>query len=98
MILWGRQQMMTTADMRDDEDGGRREAGDNIRHIGREIVNGVPLGGTETAAPIAPSPSPAEERPTKNRPAHNIGCGIKRTEKACRLNYRTQDCSSGSRQ
>ena len=25
--LWGRQRMMTTADIRDDEDGGRRYAG-----------------------------------------------------------------------
>ena len=33
---------------------------DKIRHIGKEIVDGVPLGGTETATLIAPSPSTAE--------------------------------------
>ena len=71
---------------------------DKIGNIGREIVDGVPLGGTATAASIAPSPSPAEERPTKNRPAQHIECGIKTTETASRLDYRARDYSGGSRQ
>ena len=50
---------------------------DKIGQIGRETVNGFPLGGTERVDLIALSPSSAEERSTKNRPAHHIGCGIK---------------------
>ena len=47
------------------------------RRIGRENVYGAPLGGTATAASMAPSPSPAEEeRPTKKRPDQRIGFGI----------------------
>ena len=64
---------------------------DNIGHIGREIIDGVPLGGTETAASVYMSP--AEERPTKNRTSQNIRCGIKKTERASQLDYRARDCS-----
>ena len=54
---------------------------DKIRHNGRENVDSVPLGVTATAALMDPSPSPTEERPTKNRPKQNIGCGSTTTEK-----------------
>ena len=42
-------------------------------NIGRENVDGVPSGRTATAAPMALTPSLAEERPTKKRPAQSIG-------------------------
>ena len=62
--MWSSGTMSTTvAETR--EDKGRR--------IGRENVDGVPLGRTATAAPMAPTPSLVEERLTKRRPAQNIG-------------------------
>ena len=66
---------------------------DMIENIGREIINGVPLGRTETADSMAPSPSPVEERPTKNRPSNHIRCRTKTAEMGSRLDYRTQDFS-----
>ena len=48
---------------------------DKREHIGREKVDGVPLGRTETAALIFLTPSLAEERLTKKRPAQHIGRG-----------------------
>ena len=48
---------------------------ENIGHIGREIVDGVLVSGTSTAASMDLYPSPAEERPTKKRPAHRIRHG-----------------------
>ena len=71
---------------------------DNIRHIEREIFDGVPLGGTTTAASMAPSPSPAKERLIKKRPAQHIICRITKTETVSQLAYQTQDCSGRSRQ
>ena len=68
---------------------------DKIRHIGQETVNGVPIGGTATAALMALSPSPAEERPTKKRPAQHIGCGSTPTETMSQLAYQARDCSGG---
>ena len=55
---------------------------DKIGHIGQEIVDGVPLGVTAMASPMALYPSTAEERPIKNCTAQHIGCGIKTTENA----------------
>ena len=40
---------------------------ENIGHIGRETVNGVPLGILATADSMDPYMSPAEEHPTNNR-------------------------------
>ena len=71
---------------------------DKIGNIGREIVDGVPLGRTATAASTAPSPFPEEEQPKKNRPTQHIGCGIKTTDMASPLDYRALDCSGGLRQ
>ena len=53
---------------------------DKIRHIGREIIDGVSLRGMATENLMDPYPSPAEERITKKLPAHNIGYGIPTTE------------------
>ena len=63
-----------------------------IGYNGQEIFDGVPLGGTAMAASVAPSLYPAEEWPTNNCPAQNIGCGIKTIETASRLDYQTRDC------
>ena len=71
---------------------------DRIGYIGCEIINGVPLNGTEMTVSMAPSPSPAEKQPTKKRPAQNIGCGRKTTETVSLLAYSTRDCIRGSRQ
>ena len=49
---------------------------DKGRRIGRENVDGVPLGRTATAAPMAPTPSLVEELTTKKHPAQHIGCEI----------------------
>ena len=80
--------METTKETPDDGDGGEREHQkrketmitmsaetweDRRGRIGRENVDGVPHGRTATAAPMAPTPSLAEERPTKKRPAQRIG-------------------------
>ena len=46
---------------------------DKIRNNEQENVDSLTLGGTEMAASMAPSPSPAEERITKKRPAQSIG-------------------------
>ena len=51
-----------------------------IGYIGCEIINGVPLNGTEMTVSMAPSPSPAEERQPKKPPAQNIICGVTKTE------------------
>ena len=56
----------TAADTQEDKRG----------HIGPENIYGVPIGRTATAAPTAPTPSLAEERPTKKRPAQIIGHNI----------------------
>ena len=48
---------------------------DKIRHNGPENVDSVPLGVTATAASVYQFLSPAEEQPTKKRPAQNMGCG-----------------------
>ena len=81
---WWRQQIFGTM-----RKAAKETREDKIGHIGKEIVNYVRLGGTPTAASMAPSPSLTEERPTNNRPAHNIGRGIKTMEKASKLDYRT---------
>ena len=46
---------------------------DKIRNNEQENVDSLTLGGTEMEASMAPSPSPAEERITKKRPARSIG-------------------------
>ena len=69
---------------------------DKIGHIGRKIVDGVPLSRAAAAASMDLSPYPAEERSMKNHPTHHIGCGITTTEMAYRLDYPTRDCSSRS--
>ena len=83
--------METTKETPDDGDGGGREQQkrketmstmsaetweDRRGRIGRENVDIVPLSRTATAAPMAPTPSLAEERPTKKRPAQIIGHNI----------------------
>ena len=73
---------MTAAYMRDDEDGCRRDAGGQDRAHWAGDHNGVLLGGTATAASMAPSLSPTEERPNKNRPTQHIRYGIKTTKTA----------------
>ena len=45
---------------------------DNIGHIGRKIVDGVPLGGTAMLSSIDLSTFPAEDLPTNNCPVHHI--------------------------
>ena len=52
---------------------------DNIGHIGKDVTDGVPLGGTATESSMDPSLSPAEERPENNYLAQHIGSGIKTT-------------------
>ena len=69
---------------------------DKIGYIGQEIVDSVPLGGTATTALTALSP--AEERPTKNRPVQHIRYGTKTTETASQLDYQARDCSGRSQQ
>ena len=49
---------------------------DKCGRIGRENIDGVPLGRTATAASMAPNKYLAEEQHSNNHPAHNIGCGI----------------------
>ena len=49
---------------------------DKHGRIGREKVDGVPLGRTATAAPMASTPSLAGEWPTKKRRAQPIGRAI----------------------
>ena len=46
---------------------------DKHGRIGRENVDGVPLGRTEMSATMAPTPSLEEERLTNNCPAQHIG-------------------------
>ena len=41
--------------------------------IGRENINGATLGRTETAAPMAPTPSLVETGQKKKRPTQRIG-------------------------
>ena len=60
---------------------------DNIRHNVRENIDGVPLGVTATAGLMATSLYPTDERPTKNHPAHNIGCRCTTTETVSWLSY-----------
>ena len=64
---------------------------EKIRHKGRENADSIPLGEKATAALVAPSL--AEERPTKKRPAHNIGFWITATRTVSQLAYQTRDCS-----
>ena len=45
-----------------------------IRNIGQENSNVVPLRIIKTVAFMDQYISTAEERPTKKRPVHNIGC------------------------
>ena len=45
---------------------------DKRGHIGQENIYGVLLGRTATEAPMALTPSLAEERTTKKRPAQRI--------------------------
>ena len=71
---------------------------DNTGHIGWEIVDGVPLGGTATADSMAPSPSPVEVRPKKKRPAQHIGCGTITIKTVSQLAYQARGCSGGSHQ
>ena len=52
-----------------------------IRHIGWEIIDGVPLSGTAMVALMAPSLSPVEERLTNKYTTQNIGCRITTIEK-----------------
>ena len=52
---------------------------DKIGHIGREIIDVVPLRGTAITASMDPYPYPAEEWSMKNRPTDHIGCGITTT-------------------
>ena len=49
-------------------------------NIGREIFNGVPLGGTVTAALMAPDPYHAEDQTTNDYHTQNIRYGITTTE------------------
>ena len=66
-----------------------------IRHIGQEIIDGIPLGGTAKVFLMAMSPSPVEERPTKNRPSQNIGFGVTKMETVYQLYQQTWDCRDG---
>ena len=49
---------------------------DKHRRIGREHIDGIPLGRTATADPLAPTSSLTEKGMTKNHPSKYIGCGI----------------------
>ena len=74
---WLKRRMKTAAETHDDECGGGTDAGGQSRgHIGRKHVDGVLLNKTATEAPMAPTPSLAEERPTKKHPACHIRRGI----------------------
>ena len=53
---------------------------DKRGRIGRENVDGVPLGITVTAALMDQTPSLAEERPKKKRPAQRIRHEISEVE------------------
>ena len=90
--------MMTAADMQDDENDGRRDVGGKYFSHWVGIFDSVSLSGPVTAALMYPYMSLAEERPTKNRPAHHIGCGISATKTASQPCYRAWYCSDGSRQ
>ena len=87
--------MMTAEDMRDDENDGRRDVGEKYFSHWVGIFDSVSLSGPVTAALMYPYMSLAEERPTKNRPTHNIGWRIKTMKMAYQLDYWTQDCSGG---
>ena len=83
--------------MWDDEDGGSREE-ENIRNIGRENIDGAPLGGTAMADLMVLSPSPAEYRPTKKRPAQRIRHRITAAATVYLTTYRKQYVSGRPRQ
>ena len=68
--------MRTAAETRDNKYGVGTDTGGKCGRIGRENVDGVPLGSMATAASMDLTPYLTEERPTKKRPAQHIGRGL----------------------
>ena len=68
--------MRKEAETREDECGGGTDTRGQAQAYRAGKIDGVPLGRMATAAPMAPTPYLAEERPTKKRPTQRIRRGI----------------------